>query len=35
MTNEEAKSYQPKVAIMDANNKVIQTVTEEPHSTIF
>jgi aspartate 1-decarboxylase len=35
MTNEEAKSYKPKVAIMDTNNKVIQTVNEEPHSTIF
>jgi aspartate 1-decarboxylase len=35
MTNEEAKSYQPKVAIMGADNKVVQTVTEEPHSTIF
>ncbi|QGQ96838.1 aspartate 1-decarboxylase [Paenibacillus psychroresistens] len=35
MTSEEAKNYKPKVAIMDANNKVIQTVNEEPHSTIF
>jgi aspartate 1-decarboxylase len=35
MTNEEAKSYKPKVAIMDANNKVIQTVQDEPHSTIY
>jgi aspartate 1-decarboxylase len=35
MTSEEAKSYKPKVAIMDANNKVIQTVNEEPHSTIY
>jgi aspartate 1-decarboxylase len=35
MSDEEAKSYKPKVAIMDANNKVIQTVDEEPHSTIF
>jgi aspartate 1-decarboxylase len=35
MTNEEAKSFKPKVAIMDANNKIIRTVQEEPHSTIF
>jgi aspartate 1-decarboxylase len=35
MTNEEAKSFKPKVAIMAANNKVIRTVQEEPHSTIF
>jgi aspartate 1-decarboxylase len=35
MNDEEAKSYKPKVAIMDANNKVIKTMDEEPHSTIF
>jgi aspartate 1-decarboxylase len=35
MSDNEAKSYKPKVVIMDTNNKVIQTVHEEPHSTIF
>jgi aspartate 1-decarboxylase len=35
MSDDEAKSYKPKVVIMDTNNKVIQTVHEEPHSTIF
>jgi aspartate 1-decarboxylase len=35
MTDDEAKIYKPKVAIMDTNNKVIQRVQEEPHSTIF
>jgi aspartate 1-decarboxylase len=35
MSDEEAKNYQPKVAIMDANNKVMRTVQVEPHSTIY
>lgn len=35
MTNEEAKSYKPKIAFMDTHNKVIQTADEELHSTIF
>jgi len=35
MTNEEAKNYRPKVAIMDVNNKVINTIREELHSTIL
>ncbi|MDB5055882.1 MAG: L-aspartate 1-decarboxylase [Bacilli bacterium] len=35
MSDEEAKNYKPKVAIMDANNKVIRTVQVEPHSTIY
>lgn len=35
MDNEEAKSYKPKIAFMDKNNKVIQTADEELHSTIF
>lgn len=35
MTNEEAKQYKPKVAIMDLNNKVIQTLQQESHSTIM
>ncbi|MFD2612055.1 aspartate 1-decarboxylase [Paenibacillus gansuensis] len=29
MTNEEAKSYEPKVAIVDGNNKVVQTMKEK------
>ena len=35
MTNDEAKQYKPKVAILDLNNKVIKTLAQEPHSTIM
>ncbi|WP_166239448.1 aspartate 1-decarboxylase [Paenibacillus turpanensis] len=35
MTNEEALSFQPKVAIMDSNNRVIDTVKEEIHGTVI
>ena len=35
MTEEEARAYKPKVAIMDANNRPIRTVDEEKHATIL
>lgn len=34
MTNEEAKNNKPLIAILDENNKVVNTVKEEIHSTI-
>jgi aspartate 1-decarboxylase len=34
MTNEEAKTHKPKVAIMDAANQIITVWDEEIHSTI-
>ena len=34
MTNEEAKTHKPKVAILDAENKVISVWDEELHGTI-
>jgi aspartate 1-decarboxylase len=35
MTSEEARNYKPLIAILDENNKVIQTTKEEPHSTVL
>lgn len=35
LTNEEAKRHQPKVAIMDEQNKIIEMLGEEIHATIF
>ncbi|WP_134699008.1 aspartate 1-decarboxylase [Ammoniphilus sp. YIM 78166] len=35
LTTEEAKRYQPKVAIMDENNRIIEMLGEEIHATIF
>jgi len=35
MTEEEARSYKPKVAIMDGNNKIVRTADEEVHATIL
>jgi aspartate 1-decarboxylase len=35
MTSEEAKSYKPLIAIMDDNNRVIQTVKDEIHATVI
>lgn len=35
MTNEEAKSHKPKVAIMDSANQIITVWDEEIHSTII
>ncbi|MBB3109320.1 aspartate 1-decarboxylase [Paenibacillus phyllosphaerae] len=34
MTEEEARSYKPKVVLMDAGNKPIETQYEEVHATI-
>ncbi len=33
MTDEEARSHRPKVAIMDEGNRVSRLMAEEPHST--
>ncbi|GIO11646.1 aspartate 1-decarboxylase [Cohnella xylanilytica] len=33
MTDDEARSHQPKVAIMDERNRVSRLMAEEPHST--
>jgi len=35
MTDEEARGYKPKVAIMDAANKPVKTLTEEKHAEIY
>lgn len=35
MTNEDAKTHKPKVAIMDAANQIITVWDEEIHSTII
>lgn len=35
MSEEEAKNYQPKVVIMDDNNKIAQVMGEEIHATIL
>ena len=35
MTEEEARSYKPKVAIMDANNNIVRTDDQEVHATIL
>jgi aspartate 1-decarboxylase len=35
MTSEEAKTYQPKIAIMGADNKVETTIHIETHSTVL
>jgi len=35
MTSEEAKSYKPLIAILDDDNKVINTIKEEVHSTVL
>ncbi|HUC90712.1 MAG TPA: aspartate 1-decarboxylase [Paenibacillus sp.] len=35
MTEEEARGYKPKVAIMDAANRPVRTMTEEKHATIL
>lgn len=35
MTDEEARSHKPKVAIMDAENRVVKLLGEEPHSTVL
>jgi aspartate 1-decarboxylase len=35
MTDEEARVHEPKVAIMDSDNRVVKLMAEEPHSTVF
>ncbi|HZG77023.1 MAG TPA: aspartate 1-decarboxylase [Paenibacillus sp.] len=35
MTEEQARSYKPKVAIMDGHNKIVRTADEEVHATIL
>ncbi|TLS53125.1 aspartate 1-decarboxylase [Paenibacillus antri] len=35
MTEEQARSYKPKVAILDSNNNIVQTANEEVHATIL
>jgi aspartate 1-decarboxylase len=35
MTSEEAKTYQPKIAIMGSDNKVETTINIETHSTVL
>lgn len=35
MTDEEARRHEPKVAIMDADNRVVKLMAEEPHSTVL
>jgi aspartate 1-decarboxylase len=35
MTDEEARTYTPRVAIMDENNKIKQLIAEEVHATIL
>ncbi|PYI54883.1 aspartate 1-decarboxylase [Paenibacillus flagellatus] len=35
MTHEEAKAHKPRIAIMGADNRVIDTVNVETHSTIL
>lgn len=34
MTEEEARGYKPKVAIMDGHNRIVRTAGEETHATI-
>ncbi|QOY35819.1 aspartate 1-decarboxylase [Anaerobacillus isosaccharinicus] len=34
VTNEEAKTFQPKVAIMDENNRIVEMIGTEPAFTI-
>ncbi|SDW29588.1 L-aspartate 1-decarboxylase [Paenibacillus sp. CF384] len=35
MTEEEARTYKPKVVILDAGNKPVQMLEQELHSTIL
>ncbi len=35
MTVEEAKNYEPKVAILDGNNKIKQLIHNEPEATVI
>lgn len=35
MTEEEARSYKPRIAILDGSNKPVNTIEQEPHSTVL
>ncbi|WP_438445643.1 aspartate 1-decarboxylase [Gorillibacterium sp. sgz5001074] len=35
MTDEEARSHKPKIAILDGANKPVNTLEQEPHSTVL
>jgi aspartate 1-decarboxylase len=35
MTDEEAKRFRPRIAILDENNKVVSLIHEEMHSTVL
>lgn len=35
MTEEEARSYKPRIAILDGSNKPVNTLEQEPHSTVL
>lgn len=35
MTEEEARRHQPKVAVLDKNNKPLNVLETEPHSTVM
>lgn len=35
MTDEEAKQHKPQVAILDHNNKIVNSLYEEVHSTVL
>jgi aspartate 1-decarboxylase len=35
MTDEEARTHKPRVAIMDENNKIAQLLAEEVHETVY
>jgi aspartate 1-decarboxylase len=35
MTEEEARKNQPKIAVLDQNNKPVNMLEQEPHSTVL
>lgn len=35
MTDEQAKNYQPRIAIMGEHNKIVQMLGEEVHATVL
>ncbi|MBO9610000.1 MAG: aspartate 1-decarboxylase [Paenibacillaceae bacterium] len=35
MSEEEARSHVPRVAILDRNNQIVRTLENEPHSTVL
>jgi len=35
MSEEEARSHVPRVAILDHNNQIVRTLENEPHSTVL